>query len=404
MPVPLPLFHAVQTRVSAICSPFGFRRTTVERLSLLIVGIMAAESCVISAVARKLYGLNVTGASSAESIERRLRRTLSDRGLMRRAYDALLRATIPWEELSEIVLIVDETTKRAQLHYLRVALAYRGSALPLAWSLWPQQQPLPEGTYWREMDRVLARVVALLPADRPVTVVADRAYDSPPFIDRLAARGWHWIVRCKARGTVRFRDHQGTEHALAELVRRHVGSCDRRWKARGMLFKDAGWREVSVVAIWERSAEEPLVVITDLAPRWEVVRTFGCRAWVEPSFRTDKRRGWQWEDCQVRGLAHQHALLLAMAWASVFTVLLGADAAQEAITQVLAAPRSRPPRKPTPARSSLFTHGLHTIQHWIDRRDRRYLPHHLPMPPSMSWSAQWRGLLARRYIFQSVRS
>lgn len=404
MPVPLPLFHAVQTQVSQLCRPFGFRRTTVERLALLVVGIMAAESCVVSAVARKLHGLGLTHASSAASIERRLRRTLNDRGLIRRAYEAFLLATIPWDELRELVLIVDESTKRAQLHYLRVALAYRGSAIPLAWALWPQQQSLPDGAYWQEMDRVLQRVAALLPPGQSVVVVADRAYDVPNFIDRLTAYGWHWIVRCKAKGTVRFLDRQGGEHALADLIRQHVPRRDRRWKTRGTLFKDAGWREVSVVAIWERSADEPLVVITDRPPRWEVLATFGCRAWVEPSFRNDKRRGWQWEDCQVRGLGHHHALLLAMAWASVFTLLVGADAAEEAIRQVLGRPRSRPPRKPAHARASLFTHGLHAIQHWIDRRECRRLPQQLPPATTTSWTAQWRGLLAHAYIFHSVRS
>jgi hypothetical protein len=178
----------------------------------------------------------------------------------------------------------------------------------------------------------------------------------------------------------------------------HVPQRDRRWKVRGKLFKHAGWREASVVALWGRTADKPMVVITDLAPRWEVLRTYGMRAWMEPGFRQDKSRGWQWEECQVPSLTHQHTPLLAMVWASVLTLLLGTHAAEAAKRTIRHRARSRLPAKPQHARYSLMTLGLHCLQHWIDRHDRRSLPARLPR----SWNDQWRALLAHAYIFQSV--
>lgn len=403
MPVPLPFFHAVSTQISTVCQPFHLRRTSVERLALLVAGIMSAQSCVISRIAWKLDGMDVTRASIAASLERRLRRTLGDRRLVRRAYEALLGQVLPWAEMSEVVLIVDETTKRAHLHLLRVSLAYRGAVIPLAWTLWQQQQPLPDGRYWHEMDLVLDRVARLLPATCPVTVVADRAYDVPPFLDRLTRHGWHWIIRCKGKGTIRFQDQQGVEWALSELLDRRLPAADRRWKARGRLFKKAGWRTASVVAIWERTAREPLVVITDLAPRWEVLRTYGVRAWIEPGFRQEKSRGWQWEACQVPTLTHQHTVLLAMAWASVLTLLLGSQEGDDALARLRRRDRTRPPCTPHHARYSLFTLGLHALQHWIDRHDRRTLPRAFPAFALTTWTAQWYAATAHLYIFQSVR-
>src|SRR5437868_14545672 len=101
MPVPLPFFHAVSTQISIVCQPFHLRRTSVERLALLVAGIMSAQSCVISRIAWKLDGMDVTRASIAASLERRLRRTLGDRRLVRRAYEALLGQVLPWAEMSE---------------------------------------------------------------------------------------------------------------------------------------------------------------------------------------------------------------------------------------------------------------------------------------------------------------
>lgn len=92
----------------------------------------------------------------------------------------------------------------AHLHLLRISLAYRGGSLPLVWEVWAQNAPLPEGHYWQTMDDLLARVAALLPPGIEVVVLADRAYDVPPMLDRLAARSWHWVIRYKAHSTTRF--------------------------------------------------------------------------------------------------------------------------------------------------------------------------------------------------------
>ena len=403
MPVPLPFFHAISTQISTTCQPFHLRRTSVERLVLLVSGIMAAQSSIILRVAQKVESLGLTDASCPESVERRLRRTLSDRRLVRRLYEAFLARLIPWSDLVEVVVIVDESAKRDHLHLLRASLAYRGAVIPLAWVLWQQQQPLPEGRYWQEMDHLLGRVAALLPSACTVTVVADRAYDVPAFIDRLTDAGWHWVLRCKARGTVRFLDHQGQEWALADLVDRHLPRPDHRWKTRGQLFKQAGWRTASLVGIWERTAKEPLVVITDLAPQWAVLRTYALRAWIEPGFRQEKSRGWQWEASQVPSLAHQHTLLLAMAWASVLTLLLGGQEAETAVERVRQRGTHRPPRTPQHARRSLFSLGLQACTRWIDRRDHRHLPARFPARFLTSWNASWLALLGRLYIFHSVR-
>ena len=84
---------------------------------------------------------------------------------------------------------------------------------------------------------MLDHAAAVLPTDLIVIVVADRAYDVPAFIDCITARNWHWIVRCKANGSLRFRDRAGHEHALRDLVRQHLPGPGRCWKSRGQVFK-----------------------------------------------------------------------------------------------------------------------------------------------------------------------
>jgi hypothetical protein len=238
----------------------------------------------------------------------------------------------------------------------------------------------------------------VLPSGAEVVVLADRAYDIPPFIDRLRAVGWHWIIRCKAGGTMRVRDHQGNEHEIRLLVR-HQLQPGGRWKLRGTLFKDAGWRDASIVGLWATREDEPLVVISDLPARWELLSWYGRRSWTESAFRTDKRRGWQWEACQVQGVAHHQCLLLGMAWASVLTLLAGVE---EATARLARPVHHRHFTRPQHARHSLFSLGLARI--------RRWLYHHAPPPTwqltefvERSWNEQWLAHQAWHVVFSPVR-
>ena len=55
------------------------------------------------------------------------------------------------------MIILDESTKADQVHLLRASLPYWGGSLPLAWEVWEQNVPLPEGEYWHRVEQVLAR-------------------------------------------------------------------------------------------------------------------------------------------------------------------------------------------------------------------------------------------------------
>jgi hypothetical protein len=392
MPAPVPLYQEVEGEIKRISAAAGLRVTAARRLALLVTGILAARSAVIAQVAAELFALGVTGAGSAASVARRLRRTLADARLEPQAcYAPAVVAAVDWAALRRaggpVVLALDESSKEDAVHLLRLSLPYRGASLPLAWALWPQNAALAEGAYWAQVEGVLERAAALLPAGLAVVVVADRAYDVPAFVDRVAARGWHWAVRCKAGGSLRYRDRSGREWAVRDLTRRWLPGPGRRWKGRGWAFKGAGWRAASVVGLWGQGHREPLVVLTDLPPQWRVLRLYQRRFWIEAGFRSDKRRGWRWEESQVRDLAHQERLLLAMAWASLVALCLGA---REAAAK-LAARAARPPRaRHEPARESLFTLGLHRARHWLYRPAGHALPWHLPAPDEEAWADRWR--------------
>ena len=407
MPAQRELYREVEGKLQAEVGA-GVRITTVRRLALLVTGLVAAKSSVVSQMA---VGLWETGVSlvQVESIARRLRRSLNDRHLTASTcYEPAVRTLLDWEGLRRrgkpAILALDESSQDERVHLLRVSLTYWGTAIPLAWEIWPQNTPLEAGEYWRRMDAVLDRVAALLPAGLDVIVTADRAFDIPPFVTRVAARGWHWVIRLKAEGANRFLDHQGREHGLKDLVHRYVAAPGQRWKARGRIFKGAGWCAASIVAVWAPGAKERLVVITDLPPRWEVVAHYDRRFWIEAGFRTDKASGWQWEACQVTDLEHHARLLLAMAWATLVVLCLGLADARIALARVSALLSAHPasrrsPPKPQHARASLFTLGLRLARRWLARTAAppfRWLLSHLS---ATSWNTRWYRAQSRRFLF-----
>jgi hypothetical protein len=407
MPARVAVYQEVFEQVERITRPVGLRRTAVQRLALLVTGIIAAKSTVLAQVAAALFALDLTTAGQAESIGRRLRRTRSEERLaVEPCYLPVLAEAIDWEAVrrgsKRVVLIVDESSKADDLHLFRVSLAYWGGSLPLAWSVWEPHVAMAAGRYRQAVDRVFSQVATVLPAGLAVVMVADRADDVPAFIDRVAARGWHWAVRVKATGTLRFLDHQGHPHALADLVRQRLRQGGR-WQARGRVFPAAGGRDASVVGLWTPTAKDALVVLSDLPCRWNVLCPYGHRFWIEPGFRNDKSRGWRWEDSQVRGVGHHHRLLLAMAWAALVTRCLGVQHAKNRLAALATRPATDQPPKPQHPRECLFTLGLRAAQCWLAHKFHRSMHWPLPDIDARSWHRQGLQAQADFFLFGTVR-
>lgn len=405
MPAAASLYQEVYQQIKTTTAPYGVRKTSVVRLALLVCGILAARTCVLVRVADELNGLALTDARQAESIGRRLRRTLNDRFLdAATCYTPVVRAVVAASLLAsgarEVVLVLDESSHTDRIHLVRVSLAYRGGSLPLAWVLWPQNTAQPAGSYWRAVERVLTTVAAILPVGVPLVLLADRAYDVPAVVDAMPRRGWSWVVRAKAASDLKLRDRAGREHGLRTLVNRHLARPGQRWQMRGLAFKTAGWRRVSIVGVWAKGQAEPLVVLTDRRARLAVIELYRRRFWIEPGFRQDKTAGWQWEDSQVTDLAHQERLVLALAWATLVSVCLGSAHAEEQLTLEVAKPPHpvgrQPPRHRPHARQSLFTLGLAQIRRSLYRgwAGIRWL---LPQLHATSWTRQWERVQLARY-------
>ncbi len=341
--IPHPLLTQISVLLSHACPSLSLRLRL--RLSWSLWAILLSRSCVLRQVACTVASC-VPSLGHASSHERRLRRTIADpRVCWTTTYAPVLRYLL--RNLSgSLTLIVDESGHTDVVRVLSAALWFRGRAIPLAWITW-KAQTRQEHSYWQDCQRLLDRVATLLPSGVRVIVVADRAFGCPAFLDPLKTRGWEWVVR--VQGQTKLQQVEGEQAGF----KTKLSQQGQYWSERVQVFKKQGWRTMTAVGYWRKGCAEPLLLVSSLMLPMLSVRLYRFRAAIEALFREWKSYGWQWENSQVRELEHQERLLVLLGLASVLTLLLGVEVANE----LEASAKQQGKRRPWEARDSLFQLG-----------------------------------------------
>lgn len=277
------VFHAVVAHVQQVVP--GLRLTQVHAISLLILGAIWAEDVAL----RKLAAVLPLSAHPA-STERRLRRWLSSERLPAAPLWSALRRAMLAETAPEVLVVFDLTPLRGQYHLLCLGLVQGRRALPLAWRAQPLHsawaQPLAD-----LLAELITQVQAELPPDRTVTMLADRGLVGPGIVDACTNAGWQVVVRLKAGDSSRVRHPDGSEEALATLVRRG----GRRWTGAVEIFKKAGWRPGYLTVYQGAEHAEPWVLFSTRAAGLARVREYRKRMRIEATFQDLKGRGFHLE-------------------------------------------------------------------------------------------------------------
>jgi hypothetical protein len=331
----------------------GMDESSLERLVLLVLGVLAGKSASPARIAAALRTMGLSEASEA-SIERRIRRTVNDPELTAAVgVHRFARWRLALGRPKELRLIMDPTSQDERVVLLTVAVWYRGRSLPLCWSAWAANVPLEGAGFWQRVGQLLTIVKELLPPGIPIIWLADRAFGTPAFTDQVVAHGWHYIVR--VQGQTRCQDQPGRLYTIGKLV----AQPGQRRKLRGQVFKKQEWRQASVVVFWGGRHRHPLCLVSDLPADWTLIALYRQRFPIEATFRDFKSYGWQWESGQVSDLNHICCLLIAMALAAWLAIALGSQVAAEFLAKK---PTGRRRTLPREGKRSLFQLGLQRFQ------------------------------------------
>jgi len=349
------LYTQIHTALNA-CMDAHVRQSTRARLALLVLGMIEAKSASPAQVGQALHRLGLSQAQPA-SIERRIRRLENDPAISDvLCFHPFARQRLLWGKPQELLLILDPTTQDDRIYLVTVAVWYRGRALPLAWVAWEANTPLKGARFWERIAKLLACVAELLPKGVKITWLADRAFGTPSFTDLLTQYDWFYVVRVQKQ--TRCCDRRQREREIYQLLH----PVRRRGKMRGMAFKSRGWRECSIVVFWGKNHSSPLCLVSNLPLGWYLIRLYRRRYPIEALFRDYKTQGWQWERGQVVDLDHVQRLLVAMALATWFAILVGAHFADAWLHQP---PSGQRRTGSWWGKRSLFTIGLHYLKRHI---------------------------------------
>lgn len=338
---PLEVWQGWQAEIGRLLAgvPVWQRRA----LAVFSLGLAVAEHCSLARVAAAVPGLALVPSTT-----RRFERLLANERLdVRQARAAVGAAVLSQARGGTVWLALDETPQGhspsgARLLTVALRLVYRERAIPLTWVCYRPGEapaPLPE-----LVTALIAEVAALVPPSTRVVLLTDRGLAWPSLVDQCRRVGWSFLLRVQRQTRVQTPDGQTV--AIGDLAP-HPGT---RWQGHGCVFKDAGWRDVNVVAVWRRGTDQPWLLVTDLAPTWQRCTDYRHRMDEEASFRDDKSSGFDWDASRVREPAPMERLLLVLQLAVCFVLAQGTFVLQHGFRSIL----ERPDRRTL----SIFSLGL----------------------------------------------
>lgn len=289
----------------------GLGHALLHALGLFSLAMAEARSCQSGRLASKARSLALPA-----SRRRRWERLLANPRFDSLAVQRAIGEAMAQRWLAPVaLLLVDETTCGGRLHCLKVSLAYRKRALPLAWACYRRR---PRGGQVRLLQRLVRQAAAALPAGTRIVVLADRGLAWPSLVDCCVQHGWSYLLRLQGQTRVRLSD--GRLYAVGQLCPRAGAPV---WCGTAEVFKKAGWRTGQIIAQWPRGQQQPWLLFTDQSAcqgRW---RQYARRMWIEESFRDEKSQGFNWEGSRVRDAKRAERVLAVLALAMLLAISLG---------------------------------------------------------------------------------
>ena len=319
--------EVMQECCQAVSGLLSYLSLPLEKgLAAMLLGVVKGQSVVLSDASAE-----IPGCIQNRSKQRRLQRLIAnDRLEVHKAQRYILRRMLQARH-GRVDLFLDASTTGATAHQagtvtLCVAIGRRGRALPLVWRTFTADEP---GQDWKRTIRELFEVVqSELPPDVQVVLMADRGLSGGP-LGRLAQDlGWYYVLRVQSGTRVQQADE--SIQTIAELAPKPETSCFlaqvRVWPPRK---KGTHWVSfwddatvANVVAVWREGDSEPWLLVTNLPANQSRCNDYRRRTWEEELFRDLKSFGWNWQRSRVRDPRRVERLLLVMALATLWMLVL----------------------------------------------------------------------------------
>jgi len=277
-----------------------------------ITGLLISETVNLSQWALFRPGSQVTASK-----ERQFQRWLHNKRIQPMLiYRPLIKAALAdWGE-ETIFLALDTSQLWHRFVIVRVAVVYRGRAIPVGWVVCVGKSATVAVATYQPM---LAQVAAVLPTGCHVVLLADRGFMDVKLICIVRDLGWRFRIRVKLSTWV-YRATKGRRKVSALMPKpgavrffNHIWLTQQRF----------GPLHLALAYMKTATGYEEWAIVSDDPVSLKTFDEYGYRFDIEENFLDDKSAGFQLESSQIRDAMALSPLCLVMATATLNLVSTG---------------------------------------------------------------------------------
>ncbi len=285
---------------------------TLQTFIWSLVGLLISESIHLSH-----WALYRPGAAKAASKERQLSRWLHNEKIVPMlVYRPLVKQALQAWAGQTIFLALDTTLLWRRFVIVRLALVYRGRALPLGWVVCASGSATVAVARYQ---RMLAQVKEIIPRNSRVILLADRGFMDVKLMRIVRQLGWHFRIRVKMSVWV-YRATKGRRKVRA-LMPPPGGA--RFFSSVWLTAQRFGPLHLALAYVQTREGYETWAIASDEPVDLETFDEYGLRFDVEENFLDDKSAGFQLESSQLGDSMALSRLCLILATATLYLVSTG---------------------------------------------------------------------------------
>jgi hypothetical protein len=277
-----------------------------------IVGVLLEKSVHLSK-----WSMHRIGEVQAASKQRQFGRWLKNAKIIpAEIYRRLAQTAFADWNGHKIYLALDSSSLWDEFVLVRVAMIYRGRALPLSWVVLKQQSTM---VAFEKYKHILKEAAAILPKGCSVILLADRGFDDNDLFCAVRDLGWGFRIRLKKS----LRIHRVSKPCL---------SVGRLMPAKGQaLFLHKVWItdrqfgpvHLALAQVQTRNGYEEWAILSDDPTDLHTFDEYGLRFDLEENFLDDKSAGFQLEAGEIRDADALTRLGLVLATTTLYLVSTG---------------------------------------------------------------------------------
>ena len=255
----------------------------------------------------------------AQSKQRRVRRWLSNPRInVHRLYTPLIRAALAnWQD-QQLYLSLDTSLFWEEYCLIRVAVVYRGRALPVAWRVLRHRSA---SVTFSAYEAMLQRASHCLPGGVPIILLADRGFVHLELM-QAAAQRWQWGYRIRLKqDTWIWRRGKGWSQLSDIHCNRGEAVCFHGVS----LHKHHRYGPVHIALGRNNLNGEFWAIVSDTPTTLQTFADYGCRFSIEESFLDDQSNGWQIHTSHIRSVCDLSRLWFILAVATLYVTAQGTE-------------------------------------------------------------------------------